>query len=312
MNNKNFANTYLYRRTKQYEKKLINFIMNGERIDKNDKSFEDIKFQVKRRQVTNTLYSVLEDDNVILLHHEEGMPKSFKVFCAKDLKNDGKLKVYIDCSDIMRKSNGIWNITSIDILIAHLVSAMTNYIYYLKPNRLLMSNDLSIYGTTAFSALFTHIIDYMYKISLLESKRDNCIYLSSMYFLVNIMGRDSELDSTKAIAKRISNISDRQIEILEMGMDSDIFNNIKTFIDQISKILKLENLSIDMFIEKWIYLYGTGTHFATEYFPEFSAMLTDTYVGCYINNQKTIEKITNKNMVEFSRVLFRIGEAGMK
>jgi hypothetical protein len=38
-----------------------------------------------------------------------------------------------------------------------------------------------------------------------------------------------------------------------------------------------------------------------EYFPAFSAMITDAYNGGYLNQQKTIEKVCGAEMVEYSK-----------
>ena len=35
--------------------------------------------------------------------------------------------------------------------------------------------------------------------------------------------------------------------------------------------------------------------------------MTDAYIGAYINNQKTIEKVAKQNMVDFSKLLIKIG-----
>lgn len=308
---KTFSDTYLYGKG-DYEKRLIDFIMMGDRIDKNDVSFEDIKYQVKRRQVTNILSKVLDANNVVLIVSPVSLPRAFKVFAAKDIRNDKSLKIFIDCTDLLKNVNGVWVVSNIDILIAHLISAMTTYLYNAENNRIIMSSDISQYGVKAFSSLFTNIIDYMYKISLLESKRDNCIYLASMYYMANILGRDPDSESVQSLCKKISNISDRQISILNMGLTSDSFKNIHSFIKSVSDILKLNKLNIDNFIEKWIYLYGPGTQFGVEYFPAFASMLTNTYVGCYINNQKTIEKIVGGDLVDFSKTIFRLGEGALK
>ena len=56
-----------------------------------------------------------------------------------------------------------------------------------------------------------------------------------------------------------------------------------------------------------MYKYGPGTVFALELFPAFATMLTDAYVGAYINNQKSIEKIAGPSMVEFTKALLSIG-----
>ena len=76
--------------------------MNAERIDKASPEFADIQYQVKRRQVTITLNRILMDPKVVLCKSPNSLPKSFKVFAAKDVKTDKVLKVFIDVSDIMR------------------------------------------------------------------------------------------------------------------------------------------------------------------------------------------------------------------
>ena len=81
--------------------------------------------------------------------------------------------------------------------------------------------------------------------------------------------------------------------MIEYQLDKDSFTNIKNFVDTIARILKVNALKVDNFIEKWVFLYKSGTQFATEYYPAFSSMLTNAYHGAYINNQKTIEKVTH-------------------
>lgn len=313
-NVKNFTKTYLYTKSGEYETKLINFIMKSERIDKGSVEFQDIKMQVKRRQVTSILYNVLESENVVLLHSSSPMPKSFKVTCMKDIKTDAKLKVFIDVSSIFRKGNNGWDCISIDTFVSYILSAMTTYIYFKQPNKILINANCTKHGTTAFSQLVTHIINYLYKINIIEAKRDKCIYLSSLYYLSNVIGNGSinVSESDKALAKKISKLSDREIEIITMDLQRDDFLNIRTFVDCLSRILVLDKLTVDLFMEKWIYLYGPGTHFGTEYFPAFASILTDAYVGAYINNQKTIEKIAGSEMVDFTKSIFRIGENVVK
>ena len=77
--------------------------------------------------------------------------------------------------------------------------------------------------------------------------------------------------------------------------------------DDLSDVLKVGTLTIDMVIEKWMYLFGVSTVFALELFPSFAQMLTDAYIGAYINNQKTIEKVCGGEMVAFTKALLEIG-----
>ena len=64
---------------------------------------------------------------------------------------------------------------------------------------------------------------------------------------------------------------------------------------------KIDKLTVDIVVEKWMYLFNPSTVFALEYMPAFQSMLTNAYVGAYLNNQKTIEKICGKSMVQYAK-----------
>lgn len=304
---KTFANTFLYGKYSEYESKLFNFIMNGHQINKDGEGFDDIKYEIKKHQISNSLVKVLNSDNVILTIAEKPLPKSFKVFAAKDIKSDKKLKVFIDCTGIISNVDGKYICTNNSILTAYLVSAMNTLIYYADNKRIVMNNSILSDGANCFSLLFTYVVDYIYKISTVSNIRDKCLYLSSIYYLTNILGKDFDNESTRAIAKKISGLSEREEEIIKLQLEENSFLNIKYFLETASNILKLDRLSLDLFVEKWMYLYGPGTVFGLELYPSFASMITDSYVGCYLNNQKTIEKITGKYIVDFTKTILSIG-----
>lgn len=306
---KNFSTTYLYSKHVEYEKKLFNFLMNGEVVDKKSQAFEDIRYEIKRRQISNFLVTVLDSENVILMLSPEPLQKAFCVMCAKDIKHDKKLKVFIDCTAIIKKENGVYKCTNIDILVAYLVNAMNSLIYYADEKRITSNGKLTEDGARCFASLFTHIVDYICKISIISNTKNKCLYLASVYYQVGILGKDYDNQGVASISRRISGLSEREEDIIRVQLTHDSFLNIKLFIDAVQDILKLPQLTLDILVEKWMYLFGTGTVFALELYPSFSAMLTDAYVGCYINNQKTIEKLTGRNMVEFTRCILTIGES---
>lgn len=304
---KDFSNSYLYSMTPSIEKKIFEFIMEAEEIDKDSEAFSDLRSDLKRRQVTNSLIKVVDSKNIILMISKNPLPKAFKVFCATDVKGDNKKKIFVDCSEIVRFKDGIYKCRDIDIFVAYMVSAMTSRIYYVDPMRIVTNAGIINKGASIFSSLFTHVIDYLDKISIVPSTKAKCIYLSSLYYITNILGLEIN-DNRKAICRKISGISEREEDVISIQLDDEWNLNIKFFIREVSKILRLNKLTLEVFVEKWILLYGTGTHFALELFPSFSSMVTDAYVGCYINNQKTIEKIINRDLVEFSNTIFKIGQ----
>ena len=311
---KTYAGTYLYSKYSVYEQKIFNFLMEGTEIDKNTSDFEDIKYDVKRRQVSNALIRVLESKNVILMIGKTApMDKAFKVFCAKDIKHkdSNKMKVFIDCSNIITRDpvsgKYVCRSNNIDIFISYLVSAMHTYIYYIDENRFVNNAKVMQVGAKAFSLLFTHVIDYACKISSMPSYRNKCMYLAALYYLSNLLGKDYKADAPRKIARDIAGMSERDAGIIDMQIKPESMMNIKMFVETLADVLHISKLTLDIIVERWMTNYGTGTVFALEMFPAFASMLTDAYVGAYLNSQKAIEKITGNNMVEFTKTILSIG-----
>lgn len=307
---KSYSQTYLYSKYSDYEKNIFKFLMNAEQISKADNGFDDIKYEVKKRQISNSLIRVLESKNVILLSSHEPLPKAFRVFVAKDIKT-GKhdVKTFIDCSGLIVKTDkGYYTCTNVDILIAYLINAANSTIYNFMETKFINNNTIAESGAKAFSSLLSHIIDYVAKISTMSNSKNKCNYLAATYYLVNILGRDEDSQSVKAIAKKISGLSDREADIIDLQVKESTYSNIKFFAEDLSNVLKINPISVDILLEKWIYLYGPGTQFGLEFFPAFASMLTDAYVGCYINNQKTISNIAGRDMIEFVKTILSIGE----
>lgn len=305
---KKYSDTFLYRKYGDYEKKLFSFLMEAEEIDKDSDLFADVKYEVKKQQISNSLIKVLQSQNVILMIGNEALNKAFKVFVAKDIKrNKNQVKCFIDCTDLIIKGkDGSYVCKNTDILIAYLVSAMNTLIYNGDEKKIVMNTGLCKSGAKCFSDLFTHVVDYLYKISTNSTLKAKSVYFTSLYYLCGILRKDLS-DSTIAIARQISGISERESEIYKLQIKHDSFLNLKYFVDTYREAMRLDKITVDVLTEKWMYLYGTGTVFGLELYPAFASMMTDAYVGCYINNQKTIEKITGRNMVEFTKTILNIG-----
>ena len=307
---KNYSNTFLYGKYPEYDKALFTYIVGGTVIDKDADNFKGILYEVKRRQTIPALLKVLKSDVVVLMYDNKPLPRQFKVFCAKNVREGKKndLKVYIDCTGLLKiNKEGNWVCDEIDQLISHLISAMVNVIYYKDEGTLTGNANLISLGATAFASLMTNVVDYVAKISSTPKNKSYCQYLCAKYYISNILQRDETSPGSENICRKISGLSERESDIIDMQISAQSFDNIRFFSETLSNILRINKLTVDVVIERWMYLYGTSTVFATELFPAFSTMLTDCYVGAYLNNQKTIEKIAGNSMVEFTKNILRIG-----
>lgn len=306
---KTYADLYLYG-IGNYEKKFMDFFVKSTVLAKDSKAFEDMKYDIKRMQTTSVLLKTMESDNVVFIYGAAGLPRSFKVFAAKDIKRgDRKTRVFIDVTDILTKEkDGSYSYNSkyTDILTSNLMAALANLIYYADPDRLINNVNLVDRGTRCFAELFTHVIDYL-RIGGTDRLREKCLYLSAMYYQMNILNKEYS-DSIEKRAKKVSGLSDHDIQIVSVQLPEDTFNNINTFIAAVSKVIHAEGLKLDNFIEKWLFLYHTGTQFALELYPAFSTLITNAYGGAYLNNQKLIEKLCGHDMVDYTNQLLRIGD----
>lgn len=311
---KTYAASFLYDKYSEYEKKIFSFIMKGTELDKNSPDFEDIIYDIKKRAISNSLVKVLLSKEVILMTNEIPLDKAFKVFCAKDIKgpNKDKMKVFIDCSNIIRysESKGRYECTSnnIDILISYLVSAMHTLIYYVDEDRIINNSKIISVGAHAFSSLFNYVVDFVCKVNSNTANRSKCLYLTSLYYIGNILGKDYTTEGSRNIAKKVSGLSEREAGIIDIQIKNETMMNIRYFVETVSDILHINKLTLDVIVERWMTTFGTGTVFSLEIFPAFASMLTDAYVGAYINNQKTIEKIVGSDMIEFTKTLLMIGD----
>lgn len=307
---KTYADSYLYG-VGEYEKKFMNYFIKSQIVDKNSKLFEDIKLEISRVQYSTVLLKTLLSDNVVLLYNKgEALPRSFKVFAAKDIKRgDKKTRVFIDMTELLIfKTDGSisFNTKNSDILVSYLISALTNLIYYSDANKLVNNAKLLETGTYCFATLFAHIIDYL-RVGGADRIREKVMYLSSLYYQMTILNKEYS-DSIERRARKISKITDRDAQIVNTMLPSDTFKDINCFIKAISIVIKAESLKLDNFVERWIFLYHSGTQFGLELYPAFSSMITNAYSGAYLNNQKLIEKLCGRDMVDYTTALLRIGD----
>ena len=299
---KNYNNTFIYTKF-PYEENIFRFLVNANRIDKDTDKFEDIKYEFKKRQIDSCLLKVLMSKNVILcVSDTTPLNTQFRVICARDpkFKSNTDYKIFIDCTGlIIMDKDGNYKCRNIDILISHIVNAMITMIYHKAENQVL-STQLISDTMEAFCNLFTHIIDYLAKISVIPSSKSKCQFLSCMYFTENIIQKEFN-NNYQHIAGRITNLSEREQEMIMAQCDEKDFESIKSFVEKLADLIKVPALKVDNVIDKWMYLYGSNTVFAIEYYPALSAMLTDAYCGAYINNQKTIEKVVGNTLVSYTK-----------
>lgn len=294
---------YLYSKMNGYTKIMADAILHAKRIDRNTTEFaEDVGLEIKRSKAPVYLLKILTSKNTHLIQPENPLPKPIRVFAAKDLKGSKKINAFIDISNIISEANNNRYKVNTSVLIAYLLSAKHNMMYYGIPGAFSNKSQLVLLETRAFAKLFTHVIDYLGNISIITENREKMMYLSAEYFLYNHLKLTDE-DRVHEIAMRVADINESQQNIFNIVSEGKDLKTLPGFVDTIKEIFKMNKLTLSVVIEKWMFLYGAATVLSLEFLPSFLTMITDAYSGVYLNNQKSIEKILAKDLVELGKML---------
>lgn len=304
---KSISDCYLYEKISDYQKNIIQFIIESERINTTSPEFSDLLYDIKRRSVSNALIKVVTSKNTVIGVSPNPLTKSFKIFSAKDIKYNDSTKVFIDASSIISFKNGAWTcpINKVDALVSYLVSAACQRIYYAAPDKFVKNSTIISDGSLIFTKLVSYVVDYLYKINTIPSQKQKLEYLCSCYYQTCILNCEYT-DRVRQIAIHQAQISEKEAELIDILTPKEAYMDINQFVKAIAKVLRIDKLTTDVFLDRWVFLYGTGTHFALEIFYAFSTMITDAGVGAYLNNQKTIEKIIGNLLPSFFAKILEI------
>lgn len=304
---KNYDSSYLYSMA-NYGQDLYQYIVGAKRVDKTQPGFDNIRYLVKRNQTSSCLSSLVDRDSIVFMIPNKPVSRAFKVLAAKDVRMTNKdTKVFIDVSDIIKLENDEYTIKNADVekLISYLACALNTLIYHVDPTTILNNTTMVSSSTECFAKLGANIIDYM-RIGGVDNIRAKMMFLCAMYYQVGILLKEDDT-ATSQRAMKISGLSQREADLIRVQVPEASFENIKTFVEAMAKVLREPNLKLENFIDKWIFLYGSGSQFGTELYTAFANMIIHSYVGAYLVNQKQIEKIAGRNMVEYCTTLFKIG-----
>lgn len=307
---KNIDSSYFYTDS-NFDQNIMKMILHGKRLDKTSESYKMLYSDIKRFCKSSAVTSMLMSDNVVLVYNNQPMPRALKVMTVKDIKSNNKAyKIFIDVTEICSFTNeNEFVIRELNFMETFLTVATVHMMYYTDP-KIIMSPLVGT-ATEIYVSLFRYILDYKYKISNSENKNNIAKYMISKFFLQNVLEKKDD-DYSENICKRISGITNREIEILNIRLSKieNPFEDISTIIDCLSKVLEIRDLKLDVFVQGWLFLYGSGTHFAMELFTSLCELIIHTYNGTFFNNQKTIEKIVGTNEITkmYSTIISRGGE----
>lgn len=319
---KRLSDSYLYKMV-DYGKDIFSYLMGSERIDKHTDGFNDIVYTIKK-QAPPILLKVLLSDKVVLLLSKKGAPLPFKVIYVRDIKDDNKEKrrVFIDCIKVIENDNGIYTCKKSGNLISYLTTAMTYILYYNSPKSIQTNSTLTRTGAEAFTDMMIYVLGYLkVPVSYIDNK-ERMSFVIAEYYQTCVLGVENS-ETVYNVAKQVSGIKEKKTCDYLHTLFSFVFENdcdINKFLIKFAEVFmdQKENdtnspknrirLTLDTFVQRWMYAYGPGTFLGLECFVPFSQILTDCYTGAFLNQQNTIEKVARGKIITgFSNELLKIG-----
>ena len=239
-------------------KALKDYIIKANRIDKNSNAFRGIIEEVRRQQRSSLYYTILMMPNVELCIGPFELPRAFKVCDMKDSKKNGAPTVFIDVTGMIEMTtNGYYICKKIDVLCAYLINAAVYMLYRYKPVKLMDNSNITITTAECYVSMFNYILDYL-RIIGYSNNKNRISYYVAKFFLINMMGKDDD-NYTNNIAMKIAGINAAEADAIRLFYVDGMYTNIYTFITGIAESFRLKGFTIEVFVQKWVYSFGTGT-----------------------------------------------------
>ena len=167
-----------------------------------------------------------------------------------------------------------------------------------------LTSNIIKYGSIIYSELFSKMMNKMFTLSINPAKNDIIIFLSSLFFIQNMLGRDSESLEEMNIKYAADNCKGNTRRVLDDYIDKFDFKkdlaDFDTFINAMAKnIPGCEDLTTKSFTEQFMLSYGANMLMSLEYLPTFIHNLACVEVGSFLNNQNYIENQTGKFIESF-------------
>jgi len=178
-----------------------------------------------------------------------------------------------------------------------------------KFNSVTMNQTILKNSALAYSKLFTKIIDKMFALNLNPILADKVRYLSAKFFLLNLAEKTDSENVRNVSSTAITNGTTKiTLYNSDENFDGDAYKNINNFMEALKDIdSTLHKLSLRLFIENWMKMYGLSTVLALEYLPFFFHMIFAPLIGAKLNIEYIIEPLVGKEAstiyIELARII---------
>lgn len=152
-----------------------------------------------------------------------------------------------------------------------------------------------------YSSMFTRVLNKSFSLNTFPDKYDEIAYLSSKFFLVNVLQREDNEIVSNIAAGNCKDISRMVLDDLDnrvLQEKESPYASIENLVAFISGNIKgLERLNVRGFLDAFVVMYSAGSLMSLEFLPFFLHTIFSVVIGSFMVNQYSFEPIA-KNIDE--------------
>lgn len=301
---KSLEDTFIYRHlnaSNGLTKNILHIMKDGKVLTQKD--LEEAFLIINKNFKFPLKYKVMEEfqeGDIKLLYSPENyrVPTCLPFFLSSDLERGNKViaSVVVDIYGRMNEETGSVTIDP-KKLYCMMEGALLARKYY-KDNAYLGKGSIASLGSAIYSGMFTRVLNKKYALNVDKSRMHKVIFLSSKFFLINVLGMpNNEITTNYAMKNCIGGNTFILKEVDEM-VGEESYRDLSTFITALGTkkelSLKMDDLTVRGYLEKFISMYDASALLALEHFAYFMYNIISVVNGAYINNQYILEDIVEK------------------
>ena len=245
--------------------------------------------------------SAFENGEIKVIYSEKAkIPTCLPFFLTK---SNGNKIISVVVANIYGTYDNNSNTLKIDPkkLYCMMESAYLAKICYINSKQLSTRALLLSGGSNIYSAMFTRVLNKKYALNVDKTKMSKVLFLSSKFFLINIMGLGDTDTVFNYAVKNCPNANLITLRDINDMLTIEDYASIDTFIKALTKPelgLNLKDLTVRNYLEAFINMYEASCLLSLESFYYFLYNILSVTNGAYINNQYVLEDIVGNTGVK--------------
>ncbi|ALN97707.1 hypothetical protein Bp8pS_028 [Bacillus phage vB_BpuM-BpSp] len=234
------------------------------------------------------------------------IPKYLSTF---GMQYKGQMVSVINLNDFAKKPKGT---EVFDIYPKLLFNLMQNGMIQLElaNNWNRFTNNINIIRNSAivYAKMNGKILDKLFATSIEPFRADLVSFLLAKFFLINMCGKiDSETVDNIAYYACFNKSPLKLIKEEESKLDDNAYDDIFKFFENIKDLKGMRDLTVRVFINDWVRMYGESSLLAVDNLASFYSVIFGSVVNGGISKDYIIESVAGKYIAdvytEFSKLL---------